>query len=807
MGKSSSTSGKGKMAVSTDDFDLSLYKDLVESAPFPIWIKDLDNRIIKFSKAAAQLHGKKAGQMEGRSLDSILPKKLADLSRKEDREIIRSKKPLLDIRHTYPPEGKESPLVIRLKKIPILDRKGNVTHIVVYGNDITGQQEIVKREAKYKEVRNKIVHVLSDALVASMSLNDFYGLVHTGLSEIMPADDLCIALYNKEDKSFTCSFCARDEGKSVRKKRMDCGMLQFTMKSMQPVLLSRDEFRAIIREKKLKHTGEIPLWWMGIPMRGGNDYLGIITLSVNSEDQKFDNNALETAILVSNLVAVAISKKNTEENLAQQLDFLNSLMDNFPDLIYVKDKESRFLRFSKTYAKRLKLSDPGKIAGKTDFDIFNDAHARDAFEDEQQIIRTGIPLIGKDELEIWPGGERRWSNSSKMPWHNAAGEIMGTFGISYDITARKQAETEIQESRRKLAETNQMLNLIINTIPIRIFWKSKDSVFLGCNIRFAEDAGYKSPGELTGKTDFDMPWEDQAEAYCMDDKEVMDKAESKMNYEEIQTNAEGSQVWLLTSKVPLRNMEDEIIGVLGTYDDITTLKAKEAELKSKNEELERFTYTVSHDLKSPLVTIKGFVGLLEEDIASGDAENVRINISRIKSAADKMSNLLNNLLELSRIGQFNNPFVKVSMDKILRDTLDSISGIIEQKNVQIIPPGSMPEVFVDSQRMAEVWQNLIENSVKFMGDQSRPVVEIGFDSADKFQEFYIRDNGIGIEEKYFDTVFGLFNKLDNKSEGTGFGLALVKRIVEIHGGTIRVESAGKGLGSTFRFTLPKLKRK
>jgi signal transduction histidine kinase len=147
------------------------------------------------------------------------------------------------------------------------------------------------------------------------------------------------------------------------------------------------------------------------------------------------------------------------------------------------------------------------------------------------------------------------------------------------------------------------------------------------------------------------------------------------------------------------------------------------------------------------------------------------------------------------------------MNKIIKDTIDSLSGILEQKKVQIVQPGTMPEVFVDSQRMSEVWQNLIENSVKFMGDQPQPVIEIGYSPADKFVEFYIRDNGIGIEEKFYETVFGLFNKLDNKSEGTGFGLALVKRIIEIHGGDIRIESAGKNKGSTFRFTLPKNKTK
>src|SRR4030042_3411127 len=164
MGKTSSVSGKGKKAVSADDFELTLYKHIVESAPIPIWIKDTNNRIIKFSKAAGKLHGKKAGRIAGMSLDSMLPKKLADQSRKEDREIIRTKKPLSDIRYTYPLDGGKKSLIIGVKKVPLLDRKGNVTHIIVYGNDITEQQEY-EEKMKRNEARNKaLLNAIPDLL-------------------------------------------------------------------------------------------------------------------------------------------------------------------------------------------------------------------------------------------------------------------------------------------------------------------------------------------------------------------------------------------------------------------------------------------------------------------------------------------------------------------------------------------------------------------------------------------------------------------------------------------------------------------
>jgi PAS domain S-box-containing protein len=241
------------------------------------------------------------------------------------------------------------------------------------------------------------------------------------------------------------------------------------------------------------------------------------------------------------------------------------------------------------------------------------------------------------------------------------------------------------------------------------------------------------------------------------------------------------------------------------FEDITGQKIRERELKEKNAELERFTYTVSHDLKSPLVTIKGFIGMLEQDIKDNNSENIRDDLNRIKSAADKMGNLLNDLLELSRIGRIINPPMKVQMLDIIKETIEILSGIIDQSNTKIIIPESMPVVKVDRKRFSEVWQNLIENAIKFMADQPEKIIEIGCIYEKQEHIFYIRDNGIGIEEKYHDNIFGLFNKLDNKTEGTGIGLALVKRIIEVHSGTIWVESEGHGKGTTFKFALPTFK--
>lgn len=226
------------------------------------------------------------------------------------------------------------------------------------------------------------------------------------------------------------------------------------------------------------------------------------------------------------------------------------------------------------------------------------------------------------------------------------------------------------------------------------------------------------------------------------------------------------------------------------------------ELEAKNAELERFTYTVSHDLKSPLITISGFIGLLEADAKSGNTNKFKGDLQRIGEAAEKMKRLLDELLELSRIGRLMNPASDVPFADIAQEALSLVRGRLQAGNIEVHVENELPVVSGDRRRLVEVLQNLIDNAAKFMGDQPEPKIEIGMQKQGNEQVFFVKDNGIGLEPQYYEKIFGLFDKLDLHSEGTGIGLALVRRIVEVHGGRIWVESEGLNKGSTFYFTLP-----
>jgi len=251
-------------------------------------------------------------------------------------------------------------------------------------------------------------------------------------------------------------------------------------------------------------------------------------------------------------------------------------------------------------------------------------------------------------------------------------------------------------------------------------------------------------------------------------------------------------------------------GILGITRDITRRKKAELEretliheLQSKNSELEQFTYTVSHDLKAPMITIKGFLGMLQKDMDENRRDRVQGDIQRITDATEKMQRLLNDLLELSRIGRIMNDPENVPVADIVQDALERVHGRLNSRNARVLVQSNLPLVHGDRQRLMEVLQNLIDNAAKYMGEQSDPLIEIGqLGEKDNMPVLFVKDNGMGIPAEHHDRIFGLFNKLNPVSEGTGIGLALVMKIIKVHGGKIWVESE-LGKGSTFYFTLPR----
>jgi signal transduction histidine kinase len=227
-----------------------------------------------------------------------------------------------------------------------------------------------------------------------------------------------------------------------------------------------------------------------------------------------------------------------------------------------------------------------------------------------------------------------------------------------------------------------------------------------------------------------------------------------------------------------------------------------ARLEAINSEIERFTYLAFHDLRAPLVTIKGFVGALKQDLEAERHEQAQMDIQRIAGAADKMDNILSDLLEFARIGRVRRPTEDVQLGKLVQEALRTLNGLIRTKEITVRVSPDLPVVHGDRVRLREVFENLIENAATYTSGQEQPLIEIGTKRQNGQAIIFVKDNGLGIDPRYHNRIFELFEKLDPGTEGTGIGLALAKRIVEVHGGRIWVESEGQGRGTTFCFTLP-----
>jgi signal transduction histidine kinase len=236
-------------------------------------------------------------------------------------------------------------------------------------------------------------------------------------------------------------------------------------------------------------------------------------------------------------------------------------------------------------------------------------------------------------------------------------------------------------------------------------------------------------------------------------------------------------------------------------------EAREAligQLEAKNAELESFTYTVSHDLRTPLVTVKGFASHLAQDLQAGDTARAAADVARIQRAAERMDRLMAELLELSRVGRVVRPFEDLDLGAIVREALDLLQGRLAEGAASVEVAPELPRIRGDRARLVLVMQNLIDNALKFGAGQPELRIQIGHRPAagGRPPVVYLRDNGPGIPPDQLETIFTLFRRLDPKAEGTGIGLALARRIVELHGGRIWAESDGPGTGATFCLALP-----
>jgi PAS domain S-box-containing protein len=509
----------------------------------------------------------------------------------------------------------------------------------------------------------------------------------------------------------------------------------------------------------------------------------------------FQNKQLEQSIQ---------ERKKVELDLMKEQYLIDALLNNLPDHIYFKDLESRFIRINKAQAMFFGLSDPDKAVGKRDFDFFTGEHAKQAYEDEQNIIRTGQPL-SLEEKETYPDRPSTWVATIKMPLQNKDGNIIGTFGISRDITKSKQDKEELMKS--------EILNrTLIRHLPQRIFVKDPNSIYIMCNDVYSRDLGI-DPKEIVGKDDFAYFSRELSEKYRTDDQKVISEGIQK-EFEE-KYSISNQERWTHVIKVPYRDGNDQIVGVLGIFEDITERKLREQEIIFKsdllqvmNAEKDKFFSIIAHDLRSPLSAFVAATQILTEDIQTMNIEEIKKIAITMKSSATNIYTLLENLLEWSKLRRGRLDFVpeRLNINEKINDCISVLSEYARKKEIQIFVsiPGAL-EIHADNHMFDTIVRNLVSNAIKFTNVGGKISVEALSNNNNHFIEIKVSDSGIGMPPELKSKLFLLSEKTSrpgtNGEMSTGLGLLLCKEFIEKHGGKIWVESE-VGKGSSFYFTIP-----
>jgi PAS domain S-box-containing protein len=546
-----------------------------------------------------------------------------------------------------------------------------------------------------------------------------------------------------------------------------------------------------------RHRGESvsPRYEMCVNRKDGEKRI----LEMSAAATKLSSGAMST---IGQVLDITERKRLEHENEERRL-YLESIFASVPDAIVTSDIQHHISEWNPG-AERLFGYTAEEVVGKNINELIaggNDIINREAANWTQHIQKgESIPLT--ETTRYRKDGSTVYVIASVSPIL-IGGEWNGVVAVYTDITERKRAEAALRESEEKY-------HSLFETSPESVTLLDLDGIIRDCNEMTLQMGGV-SRDQYIGKTFMDLG--------VLSEKDLPKYVERFYNAlrgetlapMQIETVLPDHQTRWVEIFPALLKKDNQVYAIQIITRDIDERKRAEAErenlikeLETRNAELERFAYIVSHDLRSPLVTIRGFLGYLEKNVSLGHIDQVKEDLGRIATATNKMQRMLNELLELSRIGRMMNPSEEIDFSLLIKDAVDLVRMSIEARGIQINIAENLPSVFGDRARLLEVVQNLMDNACKFMGDQPSPLIEIGTSGADPngAPVFFIRDNGIGVDPQFHERIFGIFNKLDVHTDGTGVGLALVKRIVEEHGGRIWVESQGKGTGSTFYFTLP-----
>ncbi|HEY5865230.1 MAG TPA: GAF domain-containing protein [Candidatus Tectomicrobia bacterium] len=715
------------------------YETIFHAVPSEIRFKDTDNRLVRVNRTAADAEGYAVADLEGKSLWQHYPAEIAAQEYASDLEVIKTGQPKRGVL-TLQPTASGVLRWVQADKLPYRDRDGKITGIIECALDITERKQAEEAlSMRIEQMRS--VHTIAEEITRELDFATLLQLIVQRAADLLGATRSVLYLWDEGTQTL-CPQAWCNAGEWLRELRLKLGEgIAGTVAQQRQGLLVNDAQDSPYADPVfVEQYG--PASTMAEPLLYRDRLIGVLVVSHVEPGRFFLMPDREPLAVLAAQATIAIENARLFQESIQRQAWLTNILEVNKRIATNEDMASLLAQIADEAAQLLRAD--GSVLRILQDDrlvAVGSAPLGPSVADALE-VRLGEGVIGRTVLEN------------------------RVFMVT-DVQAHPDM-TPCQKQRAAEVGINSLLSV---PVPGRHHVMGVLSIS-SKNRRAFTDA----------ETMILSAYAEQA-AIAIEHARLLGTEESRTIMSE-RTNA-----LLRTEIVERQRIEEE-------REQLIT------ELESRTAEMERFTYTVSHDLKSPLITIQGFLGLLEKDAMDGDTERMEADITYIRAAAATMQRLLNELLELSRIGRVNNPLTEIALSELAQEAVTLVSGQITARGVQVYIPPDLPVIIGDRPRLLEVLQNLLDNAVKFMGSQPQPYINFGVRQEGEETVYYVQDNGIGIALRHHEKVFGLFERLDIASDGTGIGLTLVKRIIEVHGGRVWVESAGEGQGSTFCFTLP-----
>ena len=715
------------------------YETIFHAVPSEIRFKDTNNRLLRVNRAAAEADGSTVADLEGKSLWQHYPAEIAAQEYTDDLEVIRTGQPKRGILTLYP-TASGALRWVQADKLPYRDRDGKLTGIIECALDITERKQ-AEEALSVRIEQMQAVHTIAEEITRELDFATLPHLIVQRAADLLRAPRSVLYLWDEATQTLRPqAWCNAGAWLNDLPLKLGEGVAGTVAQRRQGLLVNDPQHAPYVYPTFVEQYG--PAATIAEPLLYRDRLIGVLIVTHDEPGRFFLMPDREPLAVLAAQATIAIENARLFQEITQRQARLAAILDINKRIATNEDMASLLAQIAEEAA--LLIGADGTILRLLRGDRLVAVGA----------TPYGPAIADTPETRLGEGIVGRVATENRVL-------MVPDVQAHPDITPyRKQRAAEAGIHAMLCVPVrgpHHVLGVLSSTSKQRRVFTDDETMVLSA---YAEQV-----------------------AIAIEHARLLAAEEERAALSE-RTNA------ILRKEIAERQrMEEERERLI-------------TELEARSAEMERFTYTVSHDLKSPLITIQGFLGLLEKDALAGNVAQMQTDITYIRAAASTMQRLLNELLELSRIGRVVNPLTEVSLSELAQEAVTLVSGQITARGVQVHIAPDLPVVVGDRPRLLEVLQNLLDNAVKFMGAQPQPRINFGVRRDAEETVCYVRDNGIGIAPRYHEKVFSLFERLDGSSDGTGIGLTLVKRIIEVHGGRIWVESAGEGHGSTFCFTLP-----